>query len=95
MCFINRHLLLPGSEILVRQKIPQNGKKSKSALIHRQVALKFGKIHDFDMPSYRQMEEVEKLVGNSLGTSHAHVSNFFNHLRGEILNQSIINRKNL
>ena len=81
MCFINRHLLLPGNEILIRQKIPQNGKKSKSNLIHKQVALKFGKTHDFDMPIYREIEEVEKLVGNSLGTSHAHVSkDFFDHL---------------
>ena len=50
---------------MVEKKIPR--RNQPSSLIHRQVAIKFGRIHEFDMPSYRKA--VKKLDIHS----HAHV----------------------
>lgn len=57
---------ISGQDIIVENPIPK--RNPPSALVHKQVAFKFGKIHDFDMPSYRQL--VKKLDIDT----HAHVS---------------------
>ena len=58
--------LFSGQDIIIENPIPK--RNPPSALVHKQVAFKFGKIHDFDMPSYREL--VRKLDIDT----HAHVN---------------------
>ena len=58
-----------GQDIIIEKPIPK--RNPSSALVHKQAAIKFGKVHDFDMPIYREL--VKKLDIDT----HVYVSNSF------------------
>ena len=67
MRYLLNFMKFSGEDTIIEKHIPKRG--PSSALVHKQAAIKFGKIHDFDMPFYRQL--VKKLEIDT----HVHVSN--------------------
>ena len=69
MCYHFNYTKILGQDIIIEKPIPK--RNPSAALVHKQAAIKIGKIHDFDMPIYRKL--VKKLDIDT----HAYVSNSF------------------